>query len=190
MTARSACTALFALFVSVSFAQIEAPSGPYTSDDGRYTVTVKFGDGNLTVVEPNKTSVYTPTGNNIYEFTNSVNGRHYKIEVQDKRTLAAFGSTGKTNFYFTGNIAANSPDHVKFYKEMADRYQAKMTSDSKDAQLWSFCSGAATQRARLNDEGFEAYAKETILSVRLILEDQSKCPCPDAIPPTLWGKYK
>lgn len=178
------------LLASTASAQIEAPSGPYTSDDGRYTVNVKFEDGNLTIVEPNKTSVYTPTGENMYEFTNPVNGRHYKIQVEDKRTLAAFGSTGKTNFYYTGNAVVNSPETIQFYKKMAERYEAKMKSDSKDAQLWSFCSAAATQRWRLNDQGFEAYAKETIASMRLILEDQSKCPCPDAIPPVLWVKYK
>jgi hypothetical protein len=182
----------FALTVLVSsvFAQTEAPSGPYTSDDGRYTVTIKFGDGNLTVVEPNKTSVYTPTGENIYEFTNPVNGKHYKIQVEDERTLAAFGSTGKTNFYYTGNAVMNSPATIQFYKSMASRYEEKMKSDAKDAQLWSFCSAAATQRWRLNDQGFEAYARETIASMRLILEDQSKCPCPDAIPPVLWAKYQ
>src|SRR3954466_7351081 len=90
-------------FITSAVAQIEAPSGPYTSDDGRYTVTVKFADGNLTIVEPNKTSTYTPAGDDVYEFTNPVNGKHYKIQVEDERTLAAFGSTGKTNFYYTGN---------------------------------------------------------------------------------------
>src|SRR6185295_5490649 len=90
--------------ISTAFAQvIDAPSGPYTSEDGRYTANFKFGDGNLTVVEPNKTSVYTPAGNNVYEFTNPTNGRSYKIQVENQRTLAAFGSTGKTYFYFTGN---------------------------------------------------------------------------------------
>ncbi|HWA34562.1 MAG TPA: hypothetical protein VG737_10555 [Cyclobacteriaceae bacterium] len=181
---------ILAVFVSASFAQIEAPSGPYTSDDGRYTVTIKFEGGNLTVVEPNKTSVYTPAGEDVYEFTNPVNGKHYKIQVEDKRTLAAFGSTGKTKFYYTGNAVVNSPEAIQFYKEIADRYEAKMKSDARDAQLWSFCSAAATQRWRLNDQGFEAYAKETIASMRLILEDQSKCPCADAIPPVLWIKYR
>lgn len=180
-----------AMLCTIAHGQIKAPSGPYTSSDGMYTVNIEIKENTLTVVEPNKTSVYTLTGNNTYEFTNLVNGKHYKLQIADETTLVAFGSTGTTNYYFSGGLSkAASRDQFAFYQKVAEEYKNKMTEDPGNAQMWSLCAAAAMNRATLNDEGFEEYARATILSLRQIVTDQRTCPCPRAIPPALWSKVR
>lgn len=173
------------------FGQIKVPSGPYTSSDGMYTVTIEFKENTIVVVEPNKTSSYILTGNNTYEYTNPNNGKHYKLQIADETTLVAFGSTGSTNYYFSGGLSkAATKEQFAFYKKVAEEYKNKMNEDAKNAQMWSLCAAVAMQRATLNDEGFEEYAKATILSLRQLVTDQRTCPCPRAIPPALWQKTK
>jgi len=68
------------------------PDGTYSSADNGYEIMVKSSPGKLTVVEPNKTSVYIQRpGTDIYDFTNPTNGITYSLEVGDEgRTLHAF----------------------------------------------------------------------------------------------------
>jgi hypothetical protein len=170
---------------------IVAPSGQYTSSNGFYTVDIKFVDKTIVVTEPNKVSEYVMTSPNVYEFTNPTNGKHYKIEIGDETTLIAHGSTGTTNYYFSGDKEkAATPEQFEFYKKVAEEYKQKATDDTPNAQLWTFCAAAAMNRATLNSAGFEEYAKTVILSIRQIVTNQMVCPCPRAIPPALWKKYK
>lgn len=182
---------LYLTVISIAYGQIKPPSGPYTSSDGMYTVNMEFKNNTLVIIEPNKTSVYVLTGDNMYEYINPDNGKHYKMQVGDETTLIAFGSTGSTNFYFSGGLSkAASKEQFAFYQKVAEEYKNKMKEDPDDAQMWALCAAAATNRASLNDEGFEEYARATILSLRQIVTDQRTCPCPRAIPPALWGKVK
>ncbi len=184
-------SALFFCVATNALSQIVAPSGAYTSSNGFYTVNIKFVDKTLVVTEPNKESVYVMTSPNVYEFTNPTNGKKYKIEVGDETTLIAYGSTGSTNYYYSGDKEkAATPEQFEFYKKVAEEYKKKATDDAPNAQLWTFCSAAAMNRATLNSAGFEEYAKTVILSIRQIVTDQMNCPCPRAIPPAMWRKYK
>lgn len=183
---------IFFFILSIpAFAQITPPSGPFTSSDGMYTATFEFGENTITVVEPNKTSVYTKVGENLYAFTNPTNGREYKLEVEDETTLLAHGSSGKTYFYYTGdlNVAANNEDFEK-YQAVAEKYQEKMESDPDNLQLWVMCAAAAMKRGTLNKEGFETYARTIILSLRQLVTNPATCPCDDAIPTTLWNAVR
>lgn len=179
------------MLCAIAQGQIKAPSGPYTSSNGMYTVNIEVGENSLTVIEPNKTSVYVLTGDNMYEFTNPVNGKHYKLQIADETTLVAYGSTGTTNYYFSGGLSkAASSEQFAFYQKVAEEYKNKMEEDPANAQVWSLCAAAAMNRATLNDEGFEEYARATILSLRQIVTNQLNCPCPRAIPPALWSKVR
>jgi hypothetical protein len=174
-----------------SNAQISPTSGPYTSEDGMYTVNMEFSNDTLYVVEPNKKSAYSKIAENKFAYTNPNNGKKYELQVADANTLIAFGSTGQTKFWWSGSITkAATPAQFEYYQKVAEEYKEKMTSDPNDAQLWSLCAAAAINRATLNKEGFETYARTAILSIRQLVEDQRRCPCPKAIPPTLWSKIK
>lgn len=58
--------------------------GLYATVDNNYRIDVRFAPGKLTVVEPNKTSVYQQEGTSgVYHFTNPRNGIAYVLEVVD-----------------------------------------------------------------------------------------------------------
>jgi hypothetical protein len=58
--------------------------GLYATVDNNYRIDVRFTPGKLTVVEPNKTSVYQQEGTSgVYHFTNPRNGIAYVLEVVD-----------------------------------------------------------------------------------------------------------
>lgn len=71
---------------------ISLQNGVYGIPENGYQITVTFGNGTLTVVEPNKTSVYTldPRRPNTYLFTNPNNGIKYGLRVINSNTLEAF----------------------------------------------------------------------------------------------------
>lgn len=63
---------------------VQGRDGVYATTDNNYQINVKFSDGKLTVVEPNKTSNYIQrSGSGIYEFTNPTNGISYVLEVTE-----------------------------------------------------------------------------------------------------------
>ncbi len=59
-------------------------------DGGAYSINVEFVSDGLQIVEPNKTSMYTPTARGVYEFTNPTNGIRYGLRVIDDSTIEAF----------------------------------------------------------------------------------------------------
>lgn len=185
---------LFAILFSVICVAQKIPSaGIYTSTDGYYSITVMFKDKILTIVEPNKTSPYTLVAGNEYYFKNPTNGIEYLIEVVDETTLAMYKPTNRANkykFYFTGsaNTPANNEKFKKFFP-IAKNYLEKMKTDSKDAQLWSFCAAAANARSSFNDEGFEEYLSKLVPSMKAILENKTKCPCTDAIDQDMFDRH-
>src|SRR5688572_19656307 len=65
-------------------------NGTYVMDGGAYSINVEFVPDGLQIVEPNKTSLYTPTGAGVYEFTNPTNGTRYGLRVIDDSTIEAF----------------------------------------------------------------------------------------------------
>lgn len=174
-----------------AYAQVDPPSGPYTSSDGMYTVNVQYSDTLIVVTEPNHTSYYKLVPDNVFLYVNPKNGKEYKLKVEDQTTLLAFTAYGSTHFYFSGGLdTMTDSKQFSFYQEVAEEYKKKMRDEPHNTQLWSFCAAAAMNRATLNETGFEEYARAVILSMRQIVEDQMKCPCPRAIPPSLWASTR
>ncbi|HUQ49558.1 MAG TPA: hypothetical protein VM056_02500 [Terriglobales bacterium] len=106
--------------------------GTYGTPDGGYQIQVKYGNGTLTIVEPNKTSIYKLTRPNTYEFTNPTNGIKYGLRVIDGKTLDAFkplangGETSPTRLTML-RAAAPAPDAVAATPKVATATSGPMT---------------------------------------------------------------
>jgi len=174
-------------------AQIKLNSGQYTTEDGYYTVTINFSGDKLTLIEPNTTSVYEKVEPNIFRFIHPRSKTDYRIEIIDPNTIQTF-KPNVNNSRFTikrsSSDATANNDQFKRYFALAEHYKAKMISDKKDAQLWSFCAAAAMARSSMNEEGFADYAGKVASSVKLIIVNKAKCPCEDAIPIAIWNAAK
>lgn len=174
-------------------AQIKPTSGQYTTEDGYYTVTINFSDRELTLIEPNRTSIYYKLEGNVFQFIHPTNKTDYRIEVMSPTTIQTF-KPGANNSRYTlrlsGKGAAASNEQFNTYFALAEKYKAKMLSDKKDAQLWSFCAAAAMARSSMNEEGFKEYATKVASSIKLIAVNKTKCPCEDAIPVDIWNGAK
>ncbi|MEE1943730.1 hypothetical protein VRU48_01335 [Pedobacter sp. KR3-3] len=180
----------FIAVCSTAKAQIKPTSGQYTTADGYYTVTINFENSSLTLIEPNRTSVYTKVADNIFSFIHPASKIDYRIEVMDPQTIQTFKANVSSSRYtlkLSSTSTNTNSEQYKTYSAMAERYKAKMLTDKKDAQLWSFCAAAAYARSTMNDEGFKEYATQVSSSIKLIIVNKTKCPCEDAIPATIWN---
>lgn len=172
-------------------AQIGLTSGQYITDDGYYTVTINFNKDHLILIEPNLTSLYKKVDGNIYSYVHARNNVDYRIEVIDAATIQTFKPSVNNSRYtlkLTKTSEVASTAQFKQYYALAEQYKAKMQTDKKDAQLWSFCSAAAMARSTMNDEGFADYATKVASSIKQIIINKTKCPCEDAIPLAIWNK--
>ncbi len=187
---------IFGLLICISAfakAQINLTSGQYITDDGYYTVTINFGETSLTLIEPNLTSIYKKVAPNIYSYVHARNNVDYRIEVKDAATIQTFKPSVSNSRYtlkLTNSSDVASSAQFKKYYALAEQYKAKMQTDKKDAQLWSFCAAAAMAKSTMNDEGFIDYATKIALSIKQIIINKTKCPCEDAIPPDVWNNAK
>lgn len=174
-------------------AQIGLTSGQYITDDGYYTVTINFNKDYLILIEPNLTSMYKKVDANVYSYIHARNNVDYRIEVIDASTIQTFKPNVNNSRYTlkltkTSEIASTA--QFKKYYALAEQYKAKMQTDKKDAQLWSFCAAAAMAKSTMNNEGFTDYATKVSSSIKQIIINKTKCPCEDAIPQEIWNKAK
>ncbi|WP_410221877.1 hypothetical protein [Pedobacter sp.] len=193
MSIRFLTIALLCLIGSSASSQIKLTSGQYTTEDGYYTVTINFTDKELTLIEPNRTSVYHKLEGNVFQFIHPTNKIDYRIEVTSPTTIQTFKPTVNSSRYtltLSSKNATASNEQFNTYFALAEKYKAKMLSDKKDAQLWSFCAAAAMARSSMNEEGFKEYASKIVSSIKLIVTDKTKCPCEDAIPTNIWNGTK
>ncbi len=185
---------LFLVSTVAALAQIVPNPGPYTTADGRYTISLEAADGKVTVVEPNKKSVYTKVGGNEYKFVNPTNDIEYRMEVVSQTEIAFFKPSSpdnRTMLSFSGEMKQETSEaNYEKYSAIADAYMARIETQPNDTQLWVMCAAAATARARLNEKGFEDYARKSIVAMKALLEDKSKNPCPDVIPNALWSSVQ
>jgi len=193
MSLRFLTIALLCFIGSNVNAQIKPTSGQYTTQDGYYTVTINFTDKELTLIEPNSTSIYYKLEGNVFQFIQPTDKADYRIEVMSPTTIQIFKYGANSSRYtltLNSKDATASNDQYKTYFALAEKYRAKMLSDKKDAQLWSLCADAAMARSGMNQEGFKEYATKVALSIKLIAINKTKCPCEDAIPVDIWNGAK
>lgn len=172
----------------------EFTEGNYTTSDGRMTIEIKKEGSSLVLIDPYTTSKYTPVGKNTYSFTSPKTGTIYMAQVIDGTTIKTYkkGYESQSSLIsFSGDSEKGATrEENKKYFAIANKYKDMMKSDSKDAQLWSFCAAAANARASLNESGYQDYARKVSFSLKQILENPSKCPCEDAIELSIWKSTK
>lgn len=173
-------------------AQIKVIQGPYTSPDGRYTITFKqdLEKRTVTTIEPTgHTTVYDWVTGNEYRYIHT-NGVDYRIMLLSDKTWSSYhpGLAGSANtFTFSGSLtAAATNQNFIDYEKIATKYKEQMTTDPDNIQVYAFCATAALARGMYNAEGFAEYCKVIVASLKQIVVDKTKCPCEDAIPKNVW----
>ena len=176
---------LFCTLLSISFCSwAQTPQdGRYQSSDGYYSFSLTvLDDGSLEVVEPNKTSIYTKSGN---QFQHSeAKYSHYMIKVTSATELYTFkdGYEGQTKFTWIGSDVLSEEDCV-----LAEKYQELAADeDDPEVQAYTFCAVAALAKCNYTAEGFATYAASIVLVMKQIIVDKNKCPCTDVIPQSIW----
>jgi hypothetical protein len=179
--------------VSFCFATLAAAgtNGTYVMDGGAYSINVEFVPEGLQVVEPNKTSLYTPTDPGVYEFTNPTNGIKYGLRVIDDKTLEAFkpGGGPGTILKLSGATMLASPEESPGYAKysaIADKYMALVQSDPDNVHVWSACGAAALAFVHMSEADALQAASQGAMLLKQIIVDGSTTPCPDAIPASVW----
>ena len=181
---------VFSIICLSGYTQKLLTDGTYTTSDGLYSITIEFKKDSIRLVEPNKVSIYSSVGNNIYKFVNPKNGVDYRIEVLDSKTFASYKNirpAERTIISLNEGINdTEMSDSAEHFLKLAEKYLDKSAKDPDNLQLWTFCSSAASMRAVLNKKGFEETISKHIKALKEIMIDRSKCPCEDVIPIELW----
>ena len=178
-----------AFFVSVAHAGAD---GTYVMDGGAYSISVEFvGDG-LQIVEPNKTSLYKPTGGNEYQFTNPTNGITYGLRVLDDNTIEAFkpgssqpATTLKRANAVSSSIDEDNPEYAK-YDALADKYAELTASDPNNVHVWAACGAAALGWANMPADQAKSMAGQSATLLKSIMTSAGSSPCPEVIPIDVW----
>jgi hypothetical protein len=167
-------------------------NGTYVIQGGSYSIDVEFVPEGLQIVEPNKTSLYTPTGEGVYEFTNPDNGVPYGIRVIDDNTIEAFkpksgqpGTVLKRSGATAMAVDENDPSYSK-YMAIAQKYTALSENDPDNLQVWTACAAAAFSWAHMPADQASQLASQSAMMLKAIMNDTSGTPCDDAIPAALW----
>ena len=167
-------------------AALAEPGGTYVIDGGGYSIDVKMDGGNLTVVEPNKTSVYVKQGDGSYQFTNPTNDITYGLRFVDDSTLEAFkpGSNGEPTIlkrFGSPESSATTADVAdsEKYEALAGHYLELAQSNPDNVQAYTACGGVALKRSQSSKAEADAYAEQMAQMLRQILTDPNSNPCPD-----------
>jgi hypothetical protein len=170
-----------------------ATDGTYALEGGSYAINVKFGSGTLTILEPNKTSVYNQREHsNEYLYTNPTNNITYGLRVVDDATLQAF-KPGPGNVPTTLRLRhAPTPgeqppkDVAEAADAIADRYFELSASDPINAQTWTQCAAAAMTRSTLTKQQADETEIQAATLLKMIAGNRASSPCPDAISEAAW----
>lgn len=187
--------AVFGAFVltTLSCGAWAGTDGTYVLEGGSYSIDVKFAPGTLTVIEPNKHSLYHEGEKpNEYLFTNPTNNVRYGMRVIDDATLEAFkpvpGNVPTRLKLRRAPTAAELPsdDVANTADAIAEYYFELSTSDPVNAQTWTQCAAAAMTRSTLPKQQADETAVQAATLLKMISGNRSGSPCPDAISDAAW----
>jgi hypothetical protein len=166
--------------------------GTYVLEGGAYSINVKFVSDGLEIVEPNKTSLYTPNGAGAYEFTNPTNGIRYGLRVIDDSTIEAYkpgSSSAPTTLKLSSmNMLENPEDSPTYdkYSAIAEKYMQLSQTDPDNVHVWTACGAAALAFMHQSEEDALQTASQSAMLLKQIIVDGSGTPCADAIPASVW----
>lgn len=157
--------------------------GKYQSVDGRYSISIGVtADGSIEVKEPNKTSLYTKSGN--YFRHSDPKYSAFLIRVGNDKTIYTLkeGTNGEYQFNWISNEEISSGGCALY-----DKYLAKATeAEGDEVQAWTFCAAAAKAKCNSSVDAFRDQAAGIVTTLKLIIVDKDNCPCPEVIPTDIW----
>jgi hypothetical protein len=180
-----------ACFCFAAFASA-GTNGTYVMDGGAYSINVEFVPEGLQVVEPNKTSLYTPTAAGVYEFTNPTNSIRYGLRVIDDSTIEAFkpgSSNPPTILKLSGaSLVAVDESSASYaqYSAIAEKYLTLSQTDPDNVHVWAACGAAALAFVHQSEDDALRSARQSAMLLKQIIVDGSGTPCADAIPASVW----
>jgi len=165
----------------------QGTSGTYILQGGSYTFQAEFTEDALTVIEPNKRSIYTLVKPNVYEFINTNNRNiRYWLKVIDAKTLEASkpDSDGEPSYMKLVEVKIpNEPQNLnKNWQIVADKYMALTNTDPDNVQSWSLCAQTAMSYALQSEQAGKDMAQQNKEFLKVLLDDPSTSPCPEVIP--------
>lgn len=160
-----------------------------TQDLGNsYTVIIKHEDNIITLTEPNRVSQYKSSGGNIYWHTEAkyANVFYLKVESQTKFYAGKKGEGEGSYTYQDENtnvkeVLPSGANNCPLY----EKYLKLTETESNDTQGWVFCGAAALVKCTYTD--VSEHLPPIIKGLKLITEDQTKCPCSDVITQNEWN---
>jgi hypothetical protein len=179
---------------AVSYASLATAgtNGTYVMDGGAYSISVEFVSDGLQIVEPNKTSLYKPTGGNEYQFTNPTNGITYGLRVVNDSTIEAFkpgSNQAATTLRRASAVAMNAdtdnPQAAK-YDALAEKYAGLTASDPNNVHVWAACGAAAMGWASMPADQARTMASQSAMLLKSIMTSAGSSPCPEVIPNDVW----
>lgn len=183
---------LFLVVCFSAFSQTKLEPGRYTSADGYYSFEVRYVPEGLQVTEPTRVNLYIGGADGIYRHSEAKYSKYYIRVVNSKELRTGSGNSNEPVFTWSGPLLLADPENAKLDVEcmvVADKYK-KLAEEDFETQAWAFCSAAALVKCTSDPEGFNAFARDIVLSLRTMVIDQKKCPCEDVISPALWNKYQ
>ena len=194
------CAVAFALPLAAASA---ATGGTYVLHGTAYRVAVEIADDgqSLTVVEPNKQSLYSRVPGSspaAYEFTNPTNGIRYGMRLVGEGEIEAYKpdvpDAAPTRLVLQTPAGAPADDEdaaalgdADGFDALAERYMARAQSDPDNAQLWTMCGAAALGRSMGSGIEVRRNLENAASLLKLILTDATGSPCADAIPEDVWA---
>lgn len=183
---RSLAKLCFCAFVLLNATlAVAGTNGTYVLQGGSYSINVEFGENTLTVVEPNKRSVYVQVKPNVYEFINTNNRNiRYWLTVIDNATLEASkpdtDSTPTILKLQGASSAQQSNQSNEKWQALADKYMDKVNTDPNNIQSWSSCAASALAYTHMAEADARAYAAQAAEMLKQILASPVS-PCPEVL---------
>lgn len=166
-----------------SFGQLPK-EGKYQSSDGVANFSLSIlENGDLQMVEPNKTSIYNKAG----DFYQAAEEKYsnYMMRVESPAVIYAFKKGGniETKYSWVGPeiMSEENCDLAEKYQNLAD------DENDPEVQAYTFCAIAALAKCNYTPEGYANYAKGIALVLKQILVNPEKCPCTDVISSSIWN---
>ncbi|MDY6488431.1 MAG: hypothetical protein ACN6NW_13770 [Acinetobacter amyesii] len=170
-----------------------ATDGIYAIENGYYSINVKFEGDHLTIVEPNKTSVYNKQGSSEYVFTNPTNNITYGLRIINDSTLEAYKpgtDSPPTVLKLQSNRATTPVSSINSnrMKELADKYYQLSQTDSPNTQTWTQCAAVAMGYSTLSAQEAKNMEVQSATLLQMIQANpSSSSPCSDVISNSTWN---
>ncbi len=170
--------------------------GVYTSEDGKYSMTVEHKGRTLYVNEPNKKNVYESKGGAYYYHTESQYSTYYVRVVTGEKLYTGKEGGAEYAFFYTGEATkekaiepATEPagiDNCPVY----DKYNKLLKAGEGSMVVINGCMTGAKVACTYPKEKVGYLLGPTIQLMKSVMDNSKNCPCLDAISKEVWDSVK